>query len=32
MIVERVLRPIKPAKEESQGGARAKEEAEKDGS
>src|SRR5437868_9084268 len=32
MIVERVQRRIKPAKEESQDGARAKEEEEKDGS
>ena len=32
MIVERVLRRIKPAKEKSQDGARTKEEEEKDGS
>jgi hypothetical protein len=32
MIVERVLRRIKPAKEESQDGARAKEEEKNDGS
>jgi len=32
MIVERVLRRIKPAKQESQDGARAKEEEEKEGS